>query len=367
MTIALLLDSFGGGGKERRCLQMIKGLNEAGYNDIHVVLLHNRIEYPDLLNTSAKIYEWSPKNTPQWHPDRFRNLYKILMGIKPDILMTWTFLESSFYFMLIKPFFRCKYICAAITTAQPYNFYSIGNIVRMISLKQADVIVSNSQAGLDAYKAPIKKSRVYYNGFDPERLKHLQPINKTRKLLGIKTPYLVSMAARFQPMKDYPCFIKAAQIVLKKRKDVTFMCIGKGETMERCQLMVMKSEQPYIQFPGFRKDVDSILNASDISVLCTNNKEHKEGVSNTILESMAYGVPVIATGGGGTDEIMRNNKNGYVIEPYSHEQLAEHILMLLEDDNLRNQMGKFAQKDVLERFSLKRMTDEYVKLFKEMQ
>ena len=55
MRITYILDSFGGGGKERRCLQLIQGLNRRGINDIQVIIIDNRISYPELYDTTAKI------------------------------------------------------------------------------------------------------------------------------------------------------------------------------------------------------------------------------------------------------------------------------------------------------------------------
>ena len=55
MRITFIIESFGRGGKERRCLQLIQGLNKAGYSDVQLILVNNNIEYPEIYETSAKI------------------------------------------------------------------------------------------------------------------------------------------------------------------------------------------------------------------------------------------------------------------------------------------------------------------------
>ena len=346
MRLAILIDFFGGGGKERRCLQLIKGLNRNNINDIHVVMIDDIVDYPDLYKTTAKVH--IIERHGKYDLGVIKRLYKTLKEISPDVIMTWTLIKMSFYLCLIKPFLKCKYI---------------DDITRFIAFKQADVIVGNSYSGIKAYKAPSQKSVVIYNGFDMERLNNLNPIDQVRRDLSLTTPFMVSMAARINRHKDYQTYIDAAKKVIAQRKDVTFYCIGKGELIDYYRNQLNEEEQKFIIFLGFRKDVDSILNASTVSVLCTNNKLHKEGVSNTILESMAYGIPVVATTGGGTDEIIINGETGFIIPPFEPSVLASKINMLLDNEPLRKQMGKKAIERIKTNFSLELMVKNYMSLF----
>lgn len=361
MRLAILIDFFGGGGKERRCLQLIKGLNRNNINDIHVVMIDDIVDYPDLYKTTAKVH--IIERHGKYDLGVIKRLYKTLKEISPDVIMTWTLIKMSFYLCLIKPFLKCKYISAIVTAAQPIKKYTIDDITRFIAFKQADVIVGNSYSGIKAYKAPSPKSVVIYNGFDMERLNNLNPIDQVRRDLSLTTPFMVSMAARINRHKDYQTYIDAAKKVIAQRKDVTFYCIGKGELIDYYRNQLNEEEQKFIIFLGFRKDVDSILNASTVSVLCTNNKLHKEGVSNTILESMAYGIPVVATTGGGTDEIIINGETGFIIPPFEPSVLASKINMLLDNEPLRKQMGKKAIERIKTNFSLELMVKNYMSLF----
>lgn len=362
MRIAILIDVFAGGGKERRCLQMLKGLKRRGITDLHIILIDNIIDYPDIYN-EAKVHIIGRKN--KFDIGVFYRIYKLLKDLKPDFIMTWTLMKFSLYICVIKPFIKCKYISAIVTAAQPIKKYSLSNLVKYISFKQADVIVGNSKAGITAYKAPQKKSQVIYNGFDYDRLQNIIPKSIILKQLNITTKYVISMAARINRHKDFQTYIDAAKMILTERQDITFLCIGKGELIEFYQKQLSEFEKKYILFLGFRKDVDSILSASDISVLCTNNKIHKEGVSNTILESMAYGVPVIATTGGGTDEIVLDNETGFIIPPFSPNTLKMKIEAILNDSILFLKMKEKSQARIKKNFSLDLMVENYIKLFSE--
>ena len=84
-----------------------------------------------------------------------------------------------------------------------------------------------------------------------------------------------------------------------------------------------------IYFLGNQKDVESIVNICDIGVLMTNNLVHQEGVSNSILEYMAFSKPVIASKGGGTSEIVIPEETGFLINPFDVNDLAKKIVYLL--------------------------------------
>ena len=360
MKLAILLDVFAGGGKERRCLQMIKGLNEHNIKDIHVILIDDVVDYDDLYKY-ATIHVIGRKS--RYDLSVIPKIYKTLKDIAPDYIMCWSLMKFSFYLCFIVPFVKCKYISAIVTAAMPIKRYSLDNVVKYITFKMADIIVGNSKSGIKAYKAPIEKSVVIYNGFDFDRKNKLKSRDVILKELDIKTKYVISMVARVNKHKDYQTFIDAARKILLYRKDITFLCVGKGELINFYLKQLSEDERKYILFTGFRSDSDSILNISDISVLCTNNKIHREGVSNTILESMAYGIPVIATIGGGTNEIVEDNKTGFIIQPFSPNLLIDKIELLLNDTSLRHQMGQESKCRVKNKFSLEIMVQNYIKLF----
>ena len=95
MRLAILIDFFSGGGKERRCLQLIKGLNHNNITDIHVVMIDDIVDYPDLYQTTAKVHVI--KRHGKYDLGVIRRLYKTLKQINPDVIMTWTLIKSTAY------------------------------------------------------------------------------------------------------------------------------------------------------------------------------------------------------------------------------------------------------------------------------
>jgi len=98
----------------------------------------------------------------------------------------------------------------------------------------------------------------------------------------------------------------------------------------------------------------------------TNPVKHLEGVPNCVLESMAMEVPVIASSGGGTDEVIENDVNGILIEPQNARKLATWIMRILDDNIIRKRFGEAGRKYVTKKFGFERYINEYVALYNEL-
>ena len=109
------------------------------------------------------------------------------------------------------------------------------------------------------------------------------------------------MVAGFDKRKDFATLIEAAIDICRERSDLVFMFVGGGPDWELLRSRVPQSMiNNQIIFTGKRTDVESVIQIFDIGLLIT----FYEGISNSIIEYMALGKPVIATDGGGTSEII---------------------------------------------------------------
>ena len=105
------------------------------------------------------------------------------------------------------------------------------------------------------------------------------------------------------------------------------------------------------------------MNIFDIGVLLSNPDIHGEGISNSIMEYMALGKPVIASIGGGTSEIVLDGETGFLIEPKNPKQLAERIDYLLSNQTVAKKMGESGRKRIQQHFSLDKMVNETYNLY----
>jgi glycosyltransferase involved in cell wall biosynthesis len=218
------------------------------------------------------------------------------------------------------------------------------------------MIIGNSNAGLKAYRAPDNKSICIYNGFNFKRTEGVADMSIVSKELEIESPYIVGMVASFSIYKDYKTYYKAAEILLSKRKDITFLAIGDHTNSDPSKKLLNGSTGNHFRLLGRRPDVESLVNMMDVCVLST----FTEGISNSILEYMALAKPVVATDGGGTGEIVKDGETGFLVDPEKPEELAEKIELLLNNKGLREKMGEAGQQRVKDIFSIDNMVEKYI-------
>jgi len=255
-----------------------------------------------------------------------------------------------------------------VDTPVKKNIFNKNWLRAQLTFPFSNIVIGNSDAGLAAYKAPVKKSFCIYNGMDLNRFENLiEPDSIRKEIFGNKTDdlFIVGMVAAFEARKDYKTFIDAAIVLLSFNEKFRFLLIGGGIDLNKIKSLVPPSLSTKIIFLGKRSNVESIINIFDVGILLTNAKVHGEGISNSIIEYMALGKPVIATRGGGTNEVVFDNQNGYLIEANNKNQLIEKIVALMKDVN-RNNLGKMGRKMVNERFNLKIMTDYYMRIYKNL-
>lgn len=362
MRITFVIEAFKRGGKERRCLQLIQGLNKKGFNDIQMIIVNNGIEYSELYDTSAQIVIIDKKARGLSLISTYRSIKNHIDSFRPDIIHTWGE-ASMLYISMLRLTKRFAYICANIADCNKPNRFSKRNIVSRISFLLADAVVGNSLEGLKAYSAPKRKAHCIYNGFNEIRFKLVEKLDPSalREELNVKTRYLVSMFARVDYYKDYDAFISLAREVLSKRDDVTFLAVGGGLYYDAYK--DKPSAEENLRFVGFRSDVERIMAITDISVLFSNYKFHKEGISNSILESMALGTPVIATNDGGSPEIISDGVNGFLVNENDISVASDALCKLLDNSQELLRVSENARMTVQDKFLLEHMIYNYQNLY----
>jgi len=190
-------------------------------------------------------------------------------------------------------------------------------------------------------------------------------IYESKKNFKIITP------ANLLPVKGHKYLIEACSILIKKNIK-NFKCFFYGEGLARKELEELikrKSLNKYIKIPGLIPNERLIQmyknNEVDIVILPsinTKNGEH-EGIPVSLMEAMAYSIPVISTNTGGIPELLSNGA-GIMIEERNPKQLATAILKLIESKNLREKIGKQGRERVCKEFDIQKNTRKLLGLFK---
>jgi glycosyltransferase involved in cell wall biosynthesis len=364
MKILFITDGIGKGGKERRMLELIKNLTTTTKHQIILVSLSDPVDYDLVFKLPIEFIRIKRKFKKD--PFVFFKLFKIIKKYSPQIIHSWGSM-SNIYSLPIAKLLRTKFITSVIADAfQNLSFRDKEYIRAKIIFPFADKITSNSISGLKAYKAPPNKSICIYNGFDQNRLSTLENGITIKQRLGIQDNVVIGMVAGFEERKDYSTLISAAKAVINLKPDSVFLLIGDGKLKQEMMQMVPDELNKGILFLGKIDNIESYINIFDIAILCTNTNVHQEGISNSIMEYMALGKPVIATEGGGTNEIVIDKITGFLVPAHDSKILTDKIVNLIENPQQGLTFGSNGRSRVNEFFSIDKMCSEFYSLYDQL-
>jgi glycosyltransferase involved in cell wall biosynthesis len=361
MKILFFTESMVRGGKERRILELIQYLKQHTDYEISLVLTQNLIEYEYVHELGIPIIIIERKGL-KYDPRPFIEFYRYCSHFKPDIIHSWERI-TTFYSIPAKLILRIPLISSMIADSKrDFKVISLRHLFFNIDVLFSNIILSNSQAGLIAYKISNPKAMVIWNGVRLERFQQEYDFETEREKLGVTTTFMLVMVASFSTLKDYDLFLNVAKEIEKIRDDVTLVGVGDGPEWKRIHQRIEDEHIKNVILTGNQKEVEKIISVSDIGILCT----YSEGISNSIIEYMALGKPVISTDMiGGSKEIILEGETGYCVERKS-EKVVSSINFLLNNRELRILMGKKARERIHSSFSVKRMGEEFELVYKKV-
>jgi sugar transferase (PEP-CTERM/EpsH1 system associated) len=205
-------------------------------------------------------------------------------------------------------------------------------------------------------KCPVTQ---IYNGVDTDEFRpDAAERADVRRELGIAADApVIGMVARMDPIKDHATLLSAFERVRAQRPDAQLVLAGKGPDEEK----IAAAAGAGVHVLGDRSDVPRLLRGMDLFALTSLN----EGISNTILEAMASGMPVVATRVGGNPELVVDGQTGALFPVGDDEELARVLLGYIEDDARRRAHSEAAREHIIATFSLDSMVANYEKVWRE--
>ena len=352
----MCLEALGVGGKERQAVELIKGLAARSDVECRVVCLAPHDFYLDRLVGPGTAVDFVTRRV-RWDASLFYRLFQIVRQFRPDLIHT-NGLMSSFYSIPLARLMSTPLINGSIR-----NAFSGGGVrwrlERMLA-RMSDYRVANSYAGLQSRGLAEAEARnvVIYNGFDFSRVAGIETTQEwTRGSEWHDRVKIIGMVAEFNRFKDYPTFIQMARILSARRRDVAFLAVGGGTTLQASKELA--AGLPTMTFLGEQKNIEPIVGTFDVGVLST----FTEGISNSIMEYMALGKPVVATDGGGTRELVVEGHTGFLVPPRDPNTLAARVEYLLDNPDIARGMGEAGEARLRRTFSLSRMIEETIRLY----
>ena len=230
-------------------------------------------------------------------------------------------------------------------------------IDRYIAVSEANSRYLIAEKGI-----PEKKVSVIQNGCSIERVDpsgaHPEGI---RESLGFSENDLVLLVmARLEPQKGHRILLQALSLLRAEFPNIRLICLGTGALKDELTKIARDlGLENIVRFVGFRSNVGDWLAAVDIGVL----PSFYEGLPLTAVETLAAGIPLVATAVDGTPEVVIDGETGHLVPPGDPAAMAEAIGRLARQPELRRKFGLAGRYRVLKRFRIQRQVKQTSDLY----
>ena len=367
--IAHVIYKLGMGGLENGLINLINQMPADKYRHM-IICLTGSTEFRERLQRQdVQIIDLEKKEGQDWRS--FVSLYQVLKQYNVDIIHTRNL--AAIEYQISAFLARVKY---RVHSEHGWDVFDPqGNnrkyqILRRLLSPLIQVFIPLS-LHLQSYlveKVGISEQKIIRicNGVDikkfyPVKVKHLVsdcplPFDKNTVTIGT--------VGRMHGVKDQLTLVRAFISLLKANAELTgqinLVLIGEGPLKKEAIKLLEDSQLlEYAWLPGKREDIAEIMRSLDIFVL----PSQAEGISNTILEAMATGLPVIATAVGGNPELIVEGETGLLVPASDPEAMADALLTLIKDKQKRQQQGENSYQRVLDKFSIQAMVNKYTDVY----
>jgi glycosyltransferase involved in cell wall biosynthesis len=378
IRIVFLLGTLELGGTERQFLELVRRLNRDRF-DLRVLAFHcqgnvrTAIEACHIPFTCLNFSGLKGKFRPESYLQLYRLIRDMVQYFKqehPQIVQSFLY-WTNIYGSLAAKIAGVPIIITGrrATMEEKYKTW-FGQWLQNFSNLWATAIITNSAAvrdeclQRDAFVTK-HKIQVIYNGIDVNcYVATHDPITTKQHLYIPEHVQIVGIIASLQPRKGHRDFLRAAVRVLQTCPNTVFLIIGRddGSRSELEAFTETLGIRDTVIFTGERSDIPDMLAMLDVQV----SSSFIEGVSNALLEGMAAGKPIVATAMAGNPEIVAPGQTGFLVPPSDPDALAEAIIRLLTNRELRMQMGMMGRQRVETIFRMQQMVQQTEALYQKL-
>lgn len=229
------------------------------------------------------------------------------------------------------------------------------------------------KANLIACGEIVKENLVHYFGLPEEKVfvihnavKPFEEVisNDTMvEKLHQQGKFVVANIGRLSEQKGMTYFIKAIPAVIRVHPETFFLIVGIGPEEKNLKMLVQETGVgAYIEFMGYRKDIQNLISQIDLLVLSSL----WEGLPLTPIEAFSVGKTVIATAVDGTVEIVRDGIDGFLVEPKNSAALAERLIHVIENPEEKHRLEVSAKERYMVNYSFTQFAHSYLSYYKRL-
>jgi glycosyltransferase involved in cell wall biosynthesis len=364
-TVLFLARSLDRGGAERQLVKLAIGLTHRGHAIAVAVFFGGGVYEAELAEAGVRVINLGKQG--RWDGLIFLSrLVRLLRKERPAVVHSYLAVPNILAILLRPLLTSTRIILGVRASNMDLSHYDwlvrLSYALERRLARFADLIIANSYAGKrHAVANSFQENKIVvipngidteYFKFDPEGRRHV------RSAWGLgDDEIIVGLVARLDPMKDHPTFLEAASRIVRERHNVRFVCVGDGpvaytEALKQQAAALGLTKQ--LIWAGVRDNMPAVYSALDCS---SSSSSFGEGVSNTIAEAMACGVPCVVTDVGDSKQIVGDT--GFVVEPGNPAALASAWQVVLEAGGAEMaRRGQKARERIIEHFSLERLIEE---------
>lgn len=369
--IAHIVYHFGTGGMENGVVNLINHLPAGRFQHAIVSLTDHTDFRRRILRDDVSFHDLDKR--PGHDLGLYRRLFRLLRELKPAIVHTRNLnaLEAQFVAAALR-------VPGRVHGEHGRDVFDLAgrnwkyNLLRRTArpLVHRYIAVSRDLAGWLTDTVGVRPERItqIYNGVDSTRFRP-----RTGDRTAIAPPgfrdgarLVVGSVGRLVAVKDYPTLVRAFAHLCAEAPDprgLRLILVGDGPERAICETLVREAGLTgQVWFAGQRDDIPELMRLMDVFVLPSLG----EGISNTILEAMATGLPVVASRVGGNPELVRVGETGSLFSPGDAEGLARLLLDYVVDGERRQREGAAARARVEREFALERMAAAYQAIYDEI-
>jgi len=351
MRIAIIINLFPPkwlAGTELATYHLAEHLAKKGH-EIHVITSQDEGTAENSYEKGFYIHRLSKKNIRFLSPLLFwKDIFWIIQRIKPDIVHGQD-ISSGIPALLTKKLLKIPFLIYGRGT-DVYDPDWFAKLTIKTIIKNADSVIALTSDMKKAMQAIYDRDiSVISNGIELNNYTNEPPVQNVG---GSEKRIL--FVGRLHPIKGVQYLLQAMQIVHAEMPDVRLILVGDGEEREYLESLTDRLEiRGCVEFAGRvpHEKIQGYLGQADVFVLPSLS----EGFPNVILEAMAWGLPIVASRVGGIPDIMMNNTNGFLVEVKDTDDMANKIILLLQENALREkisdnnklQVKKYSWDDVI--------------------
>jgi glycosyltransferase involved in cell wall biosynthesis len=361
--ILFIIDELDVGGTEQQIVELVRGIDRNQFEP-HVCCFRTGAKAREIADLGVPV-----RHEPKSHkadPGLIVRLASFMKRERFDVVQTYLWTANT-WGRLAARLAGVRYVVASERNVDIWEEAYKRLLGRWLA-RSTDRVVANSEAVrrylLERGGLPAEKVVTIYNGVNLDRFRTACDPTQRRRELGIPDgAILAGCVARLEPAKDHATLLQAIALLGQRRPDLHLAIIGDGSQRE--PLARLASElglRERVHFTGFRTDSAEWLQSVDLSVLSSV----KEGLSNTVIESMAAARPVVATAVGGNAEVIREGETGFLVPARQPAELAEALARATESPEAMRRLGIAGRDRVESFFSVRAMVRRTEQLYREL-